>query len=114
VNDDGRYYGTKIPPQVGMKAGDVVEGVVEEGNDADDVTPLVAKKSNIGKTFSLGELATLHQIDLEGDVLVLEKKAHFCTRLVYLDTKHYGLPQTRERKVSWLPSVVCLRAFDSV
>ena len=113
MNGDCRYYATKIPPQVGMKAGDIVKGVVK-GNDANDVvTSLVAKKINIGKTFSLGELATLHQIDLEGDVLVLEKKAHYCTRLVFVDTKFYGLPQTRERKVNRQPGVVCLSALDS-
>jgi hypothetical protein len=100
VNNDGRYEAAKIPPQVGMKAGDVVEGVVKEGDDAGEVTPVVSSRRSIGKTFSLGELAKLHRIDLEGDILVLEKKTRYCTHLVKLDTKDYGLPQTRNRKVS--------------
>ena len=56
------------------------------------------KQSSKGKTITLGELAKKHDIDLENDILVTEKKARYCTHLVKLDTKQYGLPQTRNRK----------------
>ena len=56
------------------------------------------KQSNKGKTLSLGELAKKHDIDLEEDKLVIVKKARYCTHLVKLDTREYGLPQTRNRK----------------
>ena len=51
------------------------------------------KQSSKGKTITLGELAKKHDIDLENDILVTEKKARYCTHLVKLDTKQYGLPQ---------------------
>lgn len=100
VNDDVRYEAVQVPPQVGMKAGDVVKGIVQEGHDAVDVKPIVPDKSNVGKTFTLGQLSKLHKIDLNEDTLVLKKNAQYCTQLVKLDTKDYGLPQTRNRKVS--------------
>jgi len=59
---------------------------------------LKCKQSNKGKTLSLGELAKKHDIDLEEDKLVIVKKARYCTHLVKLDTREYGLPQTRNRK----------------
>ena len=98
VNDDGRYEAKSIPPQVGMKAGDVVEGFVKGGRDSSDVVPLLPGKESVGKDFSLGQLAKKHKIKLSEDTLILEKKARYCTHLCKVDTKLYGLPQTRQRK----------------
>jgi hypothetical protein len=83
-----------------MKAGDVVEGFVKGVDSSSDVIPLLSGKKNTGKDLNLGQLAKKHNINLNEDTLVLEKKARYCTRLCKIDTKLYGLPQTRQRKVS--------------
>jgi hypothetical protein len=100
INDDGRYEAKSIPPQVGMKAGDVVEGFVRGRSSSSDVIPLLPGERSVGKDLNLGQLAKKHKINLNEDTLVLEKKARYCTHLCKIDTKLYGLPQTRQRKVS--------------
>ena len=112
VNEEGRYVAEAVPRQVGIRAGAIVRGVVRCGHGANDVEPLVSddKKNRI---LNLGELAKKHKINLETDTLVMEKKARYCTHLCKLDTKEYGLPQTRNRKVrlsvtSAVTSVACL------
>lgn len=97
VNGQGRYEALQVPPQVGMKAGDVVQGFVRDGSKSSNVTRLDNKQSK-NKNVTLGQLAKRHGINLERDTLVLEKKARYCTHLSKLDTKCYGLPQTRQRK----------------
>ena len=100
INDDGRYEAKSIPPQVGMKAGDIVEGFVKGGHSSTDVIPLIPDENSVGKDLNLGQLAKKHNINLNKDTLILEKKARYCTHLSKIDTKLYGLPQTRQRKVS--------------
>lgn len=92
VNEDGRYEAFKIPPQVGLKAGAIVKGIL---GDSETMT---ADKKDIGKEFTLRQLAKKHGIDLDADTLVIEKKARYCTHLIHVDTKDFGLPQTRNRK----------------
>ena len=74
-----------------------MQGFVKQGNHPNELEPLIA--STTKKNITLGDLAKKHQINLAGDTLVLEKKARYCTHLCKLDTKEYGLPQTRNRKV---------------
>lgn len=102
VNEEGQYVAEKIPRQVGIRAGAIVKGFVKEGNHPNDIELLIA--STTTKDITLGELAKKHKINLEGDILVLEKKARYCTHLCKLDTKEYGLPQTRNRKV-WIANM---------
>ncbi|CAJ1936311.1 unnamed protein product [Cylindrotheca closterium] len=96
VNDDGMYVAEEIPRQVGIRAGAIVRGFVKQGNHPNDIVPL--RTSTTTKKITLGELAKKHKINLDGDTLVLDKKARYCTHLCKLDTKEYGLPQTRNRK----------------
>lgn len=98
IDDQGRYVVSEVPKQIGARAGCVVEGFVRGDDDPNEIQPLMCKHSSKGKIISLGELAKKHDIDLENDILVTEKKARYCTHLVKLDTKQYGLPQTRNRK----------------
>lgn len=109
IDEDGRYVVEEVPGQIGTKAGLVVQGFVKFGDDPSNVRPLIAEKSDEGKIVNLGQLAKEHGITLHGngkkkkgdpdlgDVLVMEKKARYRTHLVKLDTKEYGLPQTRNR-----------------
>ena len=102
VNEEGRYVAEEVPRQVGIRAGAIVEGVVRAGHVASDVEPLVSDDRNVRGKVTLGQLAKKHKINLEADTLVIEKKARYCTHLSKLDTKDYGLPQTRNRKVRLL------------
>eukprot|EP00934_Nitzschia_sp_Nitz4_P001526 Nitzschia sp. Nitz4//scaffold16_size188269//113894//121049//NITZ4_001800-RA/size188269-processed-gene-0.61-mRNA-1//1//CDS//3329538544//1526//frame0 len=101
VNEDGHYVAEAIPRQVGIRAGSVVEGVVRAGNDASDVEPLCAG-SKAKSEVTLKQLAYRHKIDLDADILVFRKKANYCTHLCKVDTKEYGLPQTRNRKYLYI------------
>ena len=89
-----------------MKAGDVVEGFVKGAHSASKIVPLLPRDEDLGKDISLGQLAKKHMINLNADTLILEKKARYCTHLCKVDTKLYGLPQTRQRKVSWSHSLL--------
>ena len=75
-----------------------MEGFVKFGDNPKNVTPLRHKGKNTSNLLTLKEIAKLHGINLNKDTLVMEKKARYCTHLVKLDTKDYGLPQTRNRK----------------
>jgi len=107
VNEEGRYVAEAVPRQVGIRAGAIVRGVVRYGKSANHVEPLVSA-DKMNRTLNLGELAKKHKINLEADTLVMEKKARYCTHLCKLDTKEYGLPQTRNRKVRLSVSSVAL------
>jgi hypothetical protein len=89
----------EVPRQVGIRAGSIVQGFVRGGQDASNVQPLVSDDRNVKGLITLGQMARKHGINLRADTLVMEKQARYCTKLVKLDTKDYGLPQTRNRKV---------------
>eukprot|EP00584_Thalassiosira_punctigera_P025640 CAMPEP_0172555300 /NCGR_PEP_ID=MMETSP1067-20121228/58342_1 /TAXON_ID=265564 ORGANISM="Thalassiosira punctigera, Strain Tpunct2005C2" /NCGR_SAMPLE_ID=MMETSP1067 /ASSEMBLY_ACC=CAM_ASM_000444 /LENGTH=2498 /DNA_ID=CAMNT_0013343815 /DNA_START=188 /DNA_END=7684 /DNA_ORIENTATION=+ len=98
IDDDGRYVVEEVPRQVGACAGCVVQGFVRGDDDPNEVQPLKASAKKSGKVVTLGQLAKEHSIELDEDILVMEKKARYCTHLIRLDTKLYGLPQTRNRQ----------------
>ena len=99
INEDGRYEAKAIPPQVGMKAGDIVEGFMKGSSSSKKMVLLRPETAKTGVDLSLRQLAKKHDINVNQDTLILEKKARYCTHLCKLDTKQYGLPQTRQRKV---------------
>lgn len=96
---EGRYVTEQVPRQVGIRAGAIVQGFVRSGHDSTEVEPLVSDDRNVKGLVTLGQLAKKHKINLNADTLVMEKKARYCTYLCKLDTKDYGIPQTRNRKV---------------
>lgn len=105
MNEHGQYVAEEVPRQVGIRAGAIVEGFVKHGHNANDIVPLVSdsKDASANKLITLGQLAKKHKINLKADTLVMVKKARYCTHLCKVDTKDYGLPQTRNRKVRvWL------------
>lgn len=104
VNSDGRYVAEEVPRQVGIRAGCIVQGFVKGNSNPNNVKALVSDDKKSKKMITLGQLAKKHKINLEQDTLVMEKKARYCTHLCKLDTKDYGLPQTRNRKVREFPS----------
>lgn len=111
VNSEGYYVAEQVPRQVGIRAGSIVKGFVREGHDPNDIEELRSSEMVKGNV-TLGQMAKKHKINLNADTLVMEKKARYCTHLCKLDTKDYGLPQTRNRKVRLhllIFIVICLR-----
>lgn len=103
VDEKGQYVAEEIPRQVGIRAGAVVQGIVRSGHDSDDVERLLSPKDQKGsKLVTLGEMAKRHKINLNQDTLVMKKQARYCTHLCKIDTKNYGLPQTRNRKYLYI------------
>mmetsp|Transcript_18227 Transcript_18227/g.26821 ORF Transcript_18227/g.26821 Transcript_18227/m.26821 type:complete len:2370 (-) Transcript_18227:73-7182(-) len=99
IDDEGRYVAEEIPRQVGIRAGSIVEGFVKEGQSARNVVTIKSKSKKSGNKFvTLGQMAKEHKINLNTDTLVMRKKARYCTHLCRVDTKNFGLPQTRNRK----------------
>lgn len=99
MDSEGRYVAEVVPRQVGIRAGSIVQGFVKGNSDTTKVMPLVSHDKKSKGFINLGQLAKKHKINLNEDILVMEKKARYCTHLCKLDTKDYGLPQTRNRKV---------------
>ena len=97
VGRDGCYIAEEVPRQVGIRAGAVVQGFVRFVDNDNKVHPLESN-AKFGSIVTLGQLAKSHKINLDQDILVMEKKTRYCTNLCKLDTKEYGLPQTRNRK----------------
>ena len=97
INEEGQYVAEVVPRQVGIRAGDAVEGFIKNGKSAKNLQKLLAQDKSGKKYITLKELAKKHKINLEEDTLVMEKKARYCTQFVKVDTKHFGLPQTRNR-----------------
>lgn len=89
---------TEVPMNVGVRCGTVVKGFLK-GDDPRQVLP--AKRPS-KKTFSLDELLQANKGTIDTgkkskDMLVFDTPCTFCTAVLKVDTKHYGLPQTRER-----------------
>ena len=99
MDSEGRYVAEAVPRQVGIRAGSIVQGFVKGNSVTNKVQPLVSTDKNSKGFITLGQLAEKHKINLNEDTLVMEKKARYCTHLCKIDTKDYGLPQTRNRKV---------------
>jgi hypothetical protein len=108
IQDDA-YVAEDVPRQVGIQAGAAVQGFIR---GTDTTQPVVTihpdhnktkkpKNQKTGYFITLAELAKLHGIDLERDTLVMRQTVRYCTHLCKLDTKDYGLPQTRNRKVCY-------------
>jgi hypothetical protein len=122
------YVAEAVPRQVGIQAGATVQGFIR---GIDTTHPIITiqpnqkddQKEANGTLLTLGQLAKRHGIDLARDTLVMHQNVRYCTHLCKLDSKEYGLPQTRNRKVRenafchlfcvHSTSIVCLFMFVS-
>jgi len=85
----------RVPSNYGVRCGAIVEGYSKFGST---IIHEVSWPSKSKKRCTLAELAKLNGIDREKDILILENEVLYCTHwLKKVDTKNYGLPQTRER-----------------
>lgn len=94
----------KVPGFYGVRVGSPVKGFLQEGSNElkTIVWPKVVSKQN---KCTLNELMKQNGIKKASDTLVLETPCTYCTHTVKVDTKDYGLPQTRNRTymLVWQP-----------
>ena len=88
-----------VPAVYGVRCGAVVSGFLRP--DSTELNP-VQWPSGAKKTCRLSELIAANKISKKDDILVFETDCVYCTHIVKVDTKEYGLPQTRLRTVSVL------------
>ena len=85
-----------VPGVYGVRVGSKVAGFIKGTNK--NVTPVKWPKKVGGKGIcTLKELMAFNGIKKENDTLVLDTPCVYCTHLVKLDSKEFGLPQTRNR-----------------
>jgi hypothetical protein len=95
----------KVPGVYGVRVGSPVKGFIMPGSSSlkKIVWPTSVSKD---KPCTLNILMKHNGIKKANDTLVLETPCTYCTHIVKVDTKDYGLPQTRNRTYMfvWQPN----------
>jgi hypothetical protein len=88
-----------VPGVYGVRVGAKVVGYLQPGSTKVKEIKWPSKngKKNKDATCTLTALMKLNGISKQNDTLVLETPCTYCTHLVKVDTKEFGLPQTRNR-----------------
>ena len=95
VLDDGNIIVDYVPGYFGVRCGSVVKGFVK-GN-SNTIHKVTFPTKNNSKTCSLTALMKSNGILREKDTMVFETGVTYSTRHMKVDTKRFGLPQTRAR-----------------
>ena len=86
----------KVPAVYGVRCGAVVQGYLAAGSG--EVRPVEWPSSvKTSTTCTLTQLIKYNGISRKDDTLVLETPVTYCAHYAKVDTKDYGLPQTRQR-----------------
>lgn len=93
---DGSIVVHYVPGVYGVRAGAKVNGFLQPQSSKLKTVTWPAKKKNSDKC-TLKDLMTHNGISKARDTLVLDTPVTYCTHLVIVDTKEFGLPQTRNR-----------------
>ncbi|KAL3904761.1 MAG: hypothetical protein SGARI_004775, partial [Bacillariaceae sp.] len=92
-DDDENIVAIEIPHQVGVRGGAIVKGFYDGDELMEDV-----QWPGKQETCTLEELLDANPtVDQKKDVLVFDTPCTYCTCIQKVDTKDYGLPQTRQR-----------------
>ena len=85
-----------VPGIYGVRVGAKVKGYITPKSEKMKELnwPSTSKKKD---TCSLKELLKFNKVERKTDTLVFETPCTYCTHLVKVDTKEFGLPQTRNR-----------------
>ena len=99
LEKDGSMLAIEVPMQVGVRCGSVVQGFLSTvGSKRRMIKAKWPKASKKKTTCTLAELLKANpQVNPKKDTLVFETPCTYCTCIQKVDTKMYGLPQTRER-----------------
>lgn len=85
-----------VPSVYGVRCGAVVAGFMKPGSAKIKAVKWPSSSAK-KKQCSLSELIRANKIDKANDTLVFETECTYCTQTVKVDTKEFGLPQTRCR-----------------
>jgi len=113
LDEDDNIVVDFVPAVFGVRAGAVVAGFLRPGeNEVNPITMTYSKKKQSLKKQSkkkansdapdapfctLSDLMMANGISKADDTLVFETECTYCTKTVDVDTKKFGLPQTRNR-----------------
>ena len=104
-NEGGHYVAKKVGGYYGIRAGSKLAGILRYSNNNDEEVEKVEEvtwhSSHGKKECNMADFIKAHKcVNVSGtetDILVFEKPCTYCTQLVKVDTKDFGLPQTRQR-----------------
>ena len=113
IDKDGNFVSDAIPLNIGVKTGQIVEGVIRYSDGKQVVEPLNLKlfqeknksklrlrddkKTNYVTLADIIAAFGLSNRKDESDILVFATPVNYVARVVKVDTKNYGLPHTRNR-----------------
>ncbi len=96
LEDNGDIVADKIGGVYGVRVGTKVAGYIK--GEGTKVKPVAFPKTGgKKKTCTLAQLMEANGIKKKDDTLVFDMPCVYCTHCVKLDTKEFGLPQTRNR-----------------
>lgn len=102
----GSWAVSTVSALAGVRAGTKLKGI--ERSATGKLTPISAISGGTSKKAEakFGELSKAHDID-DGDVLVFELPVEYHCKLLDMDAKEFGLPQTRTRNymLIWRPEL---------
>jgi hypothetical protein len=93
VNEGGEIIVDAVPPAIGVRCGSAVLGFFR----GESTTIQRVKWPNKAKKCTLDEVMEVNGISKADDTLVFKNDCTFCSTTVKVDTKEFGLPQTRQR-----------------
>ena len=93
IRKDGQIVVDSVPPQYGVRCGAVVSGYAKDGSATTHTFKWPGKES----TCTLDKLISHNGVDKKSATLVLESDVVYCAKWRKVDTKQFGLPQTRQR-----------------
>jgi len=98
LDEDENIIVDQVPSVYGVRCGSKVKGFLK-GDSSQDIKPIVWPKSQKKNTSTctLKELMEKNKIIKKTDTLVFDTPCTYCTHTLKVDTKEYGLPQTRMR-----------------
>jgi hypothetical protein len=99
IYKDGKIIVDKVPSVFGVRCGSSVAGYSQPGDlKSDAIHPVKwPKQKSKDQKSTLEDLVKYNGISKEDDTLVLDVPIRYHTAKLKVDTKHYGLPQTRNR-----------------
>ena len=97
LDEDNNIVVDQVPSVYGVRCRSKVKGFLSPSSSK--LRPIVWPGTSKGKnaTCTLTELMSKNKISKKTDTLVFDTPCTYCTHTVKVDTKEYGLPQTRMR-----------------
>mmetsp|Transcript_36589 Transcript_36589/g.88683 ORF Transcript_36589/g.88683 Transcript_36589/m.88683 type:complete len:2159 (+) Transcript_36589:2-6478(+) len=98
VLKNGKITVHRVPSVFGVRYGSAVAGYSESEDDLNSIHQVEwPKHKSKSKSCTLAELVEYNNISMDNDTLVFEVPVRYRTQKIKVDTKDFGLPQTRNR-----------------